>query len=858
MQIPKKTTTAIALFLVLTFALSLVGLPAVTAHDPPWMIKTYAFIDVNPDPIGVGQEAFVTFGIDKVPMTVSAQYGDRWTNLTVEITYPDGSKKTLSGFTADDTGFAHTTFTPEKTGNYTFVCKFGGQTLVGANPPPGGFSSSAREWIGDVYLPSESSPSVLTVQDEPVGMIPFGPLPTDYWQRPINMMNSNWNTISGNWLGLMNYVNAGLGYNVTTNFHPYVELGNTAHVLWTTPMAPGGLIGGEYGDTAHSNFYSTAQYECKFLPVILNGVLYFTLTPGASTNKQGTVAFDIRTGKELWHSYSMNGTLRCGQIYNYISPNQYGGLAYLWTTSGNTYSMYDAMTGNWILDIQNGTTSVQLVSQPESWGPAAGSLLAYYINTTGTPRLVLWNSSRCILRGVSGTSDPNSWSWRPTQGGKFNWQYGIEWEAPIATNITSGGVTSPISLSMSGGQSSGNIGITGDAIILAQQPTGNWQNWQIEAGYSIRDGRLLWGPINRTNAEWTRVVTYSIGDGIYISMNNEMQTIDGYDAMTGKNLWTAKFPTNTIWGYFSAYRPVSGYGLMFDSTFDGHCYAWNMTTGKLEWDWWAGPADYNTVYGSWPVKVIELVADGKVYLSAGHTYNPPLFRGGHFYCLNATTGELIWQMLGFCQSNSPVVAAADGTLFLPNAYDNLLYAFGKGRSATTIEAPSAAIPFGSSLVIRGTVTDQSPGQTCLGIPAAGTPAIADECMGAWMEYLYEQQPKPTNATGVPVSIDVLDSNGNYRNIGTVTSDANGFYSFEWKPDIPGKFTVYAKFAGSESYYGSSAETAFVVEEAPAATPGPTPEPASLADLYFLPMSIGTIIAIVVVIALLALLLRKRP
>ena len=46
----------------------------------------------------------------------------------------------------------------------------------------------------------------------------------------------------------------------------------------------------------------------------------------------------------------MNGTLLGGWIYNYISPNQYGGESYLWTTLtvtglGTVYSLYDAETG---------------------------------------------------------------------------------------------------------------------------------------------------------------------------------------------------------------------------------------------------------------------------------------------------------------------------------------------------------------------------------------------------------------------------------------------------------------------------------------------------------------------------------
>jgi hypothetical protein len=133
-------------------------------------------------------------------------------------------------------------------------------------------------------------------------------------------------------------------------------------------------------------------------------------------------------------------------------------------------------------------------------------------------------------------------------------------------------------------------------------------------------------------------------------------------------------------------------------------------------------------------------------------------------------------------------------------------------------------------------------------------------MSAWMAYVYMQKPKPDNATGVPVSIDVIDSNGNYRNIGEVTSDSNGFYSLNWKPDVPGKYTVFATFAGSESYWPSDAVTAFAVDEAvsPTQTPGTT-EPQSITDMYFAPAVVAIIITIVIGFAATTiLLLRKRP
>ena len=127
-----------------------------------------------------------------------------------------------------------------------------------------------------------------------------------------------------------------------------------------------------------------------------------------------------------------------------------------------------------------------------------------------------------------------------------------------------------------------------------------------------------------------------------------------------------------------------------------------------------------------------------------------------------------------------------------------------------------------------------------------------------MEYVYMQKPRPTNTTGVQVVLSVVDANGNYRDIGTTTSN-DGFYAFTWKPDIAGQYTVYASFGGSESYWSSHALTAFAVDPAHP-TLAPTEAPIqSAADMYFVPAIAGIIVVIIIGFALIAiLLLRKRP
>jgi hypothetical protein len=166
------------------------------------------------------------------------------------------------------------------------------------------------------------------------------------------------------------------------------------------------------------------------------------------------------------------------------------------------------------------------------------------------------------------------------------------------------------------------------------------------------------------------------------------------------------------------------------------------------------------------------------------------------------------------------------------------------------------------VLIKGNVIDNSAGTKQDQISARfphGVPAISDQDQKAWMECLYEDQPMPTNATGVLVTINVVDSNGNYRTIGTTMSDSNGAYSLSWKPDISGDYAVIASFEGSEAYYPSHAETAFTVSEA---NPTPTQSQSpitSMTDTYFVPAIAGLFVLIIIVLAAVVLLiLKKKP
>jgi len=201
----------------------------------------------------------------------------------------------------------------------------------------------------------------------------------------------------------------------------------------------------------------------------------------------------------------------------------------------------------------------------------------------------------------------------------------------------------------------------------------------------------------------------------------------------------------------------------------------------------------------------------------------------------------------------------DSIIATMDTYNQMIYAIGKGPSATTITAPDTGVPFGTSVTIKGMVTDISPGTKDATMQMRfpnGLAAVSDDSVSDWMLYAYKQFTRPTNASGVEVTLNVLDANGNFRTIGTTTSSTDGFYSFAWTPDISGAYKVYANFAGSNAYYGSQAESAFTVEEEPAPIATTIPQTSTPPyDLYIIAMGVAIIIALAIATLL---IIKKRP
>jgi hypothetical protein len=159
----------IALLMLLTILATLVALPPSNEHVPAWKIPTYSYITATPNPVGVGQTVTLAFWLDKLPPTTAGFAGDRWRNLQIVVTKPDGSKQTLGPYDSDPVGSGYSIFTPDSMGTYTFLFSFPGQTLSRTGPT--GLVGSASDYENDTYLPSNST-ATLTVQQDAIPQPP--------------------------------------------------------------------------------------------------------------------------------------------------------------------------------------------------------------------------------------------------------------------------------------------------------------------------------------------------------------------------------------------------------------------------------------------------------------------------------------------------------------------------------------------------------------------------------------------------------------------------------------------------------------------------------------------------------------
>jgi hypothetical protein len=878
-----KTAIAIALFLLATITVTLVAFsPMVNAAE--YYYTSYVYCAVTPDHFGVNQEVVLVMWTADMPPDIGeisgAVEGGRaaWYGVGFYLTDPQGNTETLTIDKTDPVGGGYVIYTPDQVGTYTVKAWF---------PKTEKDDGTNHR----TYSAAESEEVTFTVQEEPVSPWPESPVPSEPWTRPINQASREWYVLGGNWMSLSGWTGSAATrpvgtYGGTTERFVYGLGTESAHILWTKPYYLGGYMDERYGVVG----YQTGHYQgMSFEAIVINGKIFYTPRADAHMT-EGYLVVDLYTGETLeFRNYTMPSK---GQIYNYESPNQHGGYAYLWQTSGvtlpegdrtesgkQTWQMIDAYTGKNICKIANVSASgggffFAMGGGTEVYGKD-GSILYYNVANLGTSAnpnyyLQIWNNTDVdtLIATRTGTT---AWQWRPSGGG-FGGGPGLRGDYYVHDGNT--GFSLNVSIASTVGTSVRAIR-EGEYIILGNQGSndgntivkGKFETFSLEEG---KEGQKL-GSVEFTPPSTAGNVSVSL-TGVYPEERvicfsaTKLLKRWGYSLDTGAMLWESDpEPQMNYYSMYSNYYK----GMLLSPSWGGVILAYNLTTGDIVWNYTASNVGWESPYGNYPINIFA-ICDDKIYTLTGeHSISQPMYRGPNLRCINATTGEEIWKILGFSANGGASLGGqyaqmADGKVLALNFFDNEIYCFGKGPSATTVTASPKVSVHGTGIMIEGTVTDQTPTgrrntNDMFDFSLKDTPAISDEDQAAWMEYMFMQQARPDNAKGVEVVLETLDPNGNFYEIGRTTSDSNGNFGYMFTPEVPGEYQILARFEGSRAYGPSYASTYLGVEEAPQASPTPesTPPPPSMADIYLLPATLGIIIAIVAVGLVLVLMLRKR-
>ncbi len=903
-----KTLSAIALILILTVSGIMASIPAANAHTPPQTHPTFAYLSMSPSPAGVGQTVLIVMWVSPNPPTATGYGGDVWRNFTVTITKPNGNTQTLGPFNADATGSTYTVYVPDQVGTYKFVFNYPGQviSLYGPTGIPSDTSvltsfgfllgGDRNLLIGDTFTGS-SATETLTVQQQQIAKIPDTPPPTSYWTRPIYGQNSAWASVASNWLG---GAQIGVAPGGTNNLWQSGVGPNSPHIMWTKPIELGGIVGNTQtvGVSSYEipdvGYYSGGSYEGRFTnAMIIAGNLYYADPLGHSNTGGGYTCVDLRTGQVVWHSDNLATTIgnipgvgpntilvpSFGQLFDYESQNQHGVVGgILWYESGGgpfgppipeTWVAYDAFTGKWLYNLTNVPTGYTVYTD-------MGAIVRYVFNyntATKSGSLALWNDTQhnagLELTPAGGNASvaatTNAYQWRPN-GGSFDMgqPYAYSWTVTINADLSGSAAPSIIKVipgDLILGQSSGigflSLGGTPDPYTI----------WAISDKPATR-GQLLWiknypAPANGVSRTFSGSSPVDTVNRVFFMQDTETFAWTGYSLDTGAQLWGPVTGATRAFSYYGSglgggQFGFAAYGNLYTQGFGGEICCFSGKTGTLLWKFNNTNSGDETAYGNYPI-FIAAIADGKVYAFTNeHSPNYPLYKGEKIFCIDANTGNEIYEMLSLAGqtggNGGETSVLADGYLAYYNYYDNSIYCVGKGPSATTVTATPGV---GNVVTIQGTVTDQSAGAK--NKVQSGefnmVPAVSDASMGSWMQYIYMQQPIPGHATGVPVTLTAVDQNGKTYNIGTVTSDITGLFHIAWTPPATGEYSITASFGGSNSYWPSYAEAAISVGSA--ASPQPTPtaptSPAAAINVYI----IAAVVVVIVVIAAAALLIRSR-
>ncbi len=180
----------------------------------------------------------------------------------------------------------------------------------------------------------------------------------------------------------------------------------------------------------------------------------------------------------------------------------------------------------------------------------------------------------------------------------------------------------------------------------------------------VQTGTTVWETNRNVKISWASPIMASIG-GKYQVILSADPLVAGYDAETGKELWTASCMSGEV-----GPSPAYGEGLVFAANEYAMLAAINPASGKIVWQ----QDEYM------PEVASPVVSEGLLFIATSY---------GVLACYDAKTGEKLWENdggVGFY--SSPVIA--DGKLFIFDT-EGHLQVYGLNREKTLLAESSLGV-----------------------------------------------------------------------------------------------------------------------------------------------------------------------
>jgi len=810
----KTKITTILIVLMFTISSFIVAIPFAHARTQ----TTYPFLGVVPNPVGVNQYILLHVGIFQQLSSVKQS----WRDLSITIEKPDGSVDTIENINTDSTGGTGRTYLPTVAGTYYLQAHFPEQVIEeDVNEAPG-------LEIGDVMLASESEVVELIVQDEAIPYYPGHNMPKEYWTRPIDAQLREWADMTGNWLAASSSRQCVVPGNS--------EAPETAHIIWTKVLAQGGIAGTtEFSDLPATDqlgpewsFSHGDAYEGKWSNrIIIDGVLIYNHR--SNDIPYYWTAVDVRTGEELWKKEIMVNdraeTIDGAWNLRWGGYNHHAIYAYFYVASGRDYYFFDPLTGEWEWTLENMPSGTTVFNDDGWW---------YQVNLNyNTGEGYVWSMVDFIE--PFDLDSPAAGSWQPA--GSF---YGarhatldaaeIDDDTGELTHDAQRGYVTEFTFDpddcLGGSRAVRATGFE-DKVFGLRYGWDSIDTWAISLEPGHEGATLFskswagpsWWEEGAVQFEFNEV---SLKDGAAAFWVHDTLQYYCFSTDTGDFMWgptEGEYYMNYYgWTELGERPPLMYDGKLYSTGAGGVIYCYDLADGEILWEREVQDPYQEYLFANNWWQFFLWIVDDKLYSAhMEHSTIEPMPRGAPFVCLDAQTGDIVWESEGLFRSTRWGGRGIIGDSVFVNfdTYDNRLYAVAKGASAVTLETPQDATT-NIAVTVKGTVMDVSPGIAAdanlqIRFPD-GVPAVSDASMSDWMLYVWKNFERPSDAVGVSVRLEAVGPDMSFETIGSTTSDAYGNFGLGWCPSKAGTYMIIATFEGSAGYYGATATTYVTVND----------------------------------------------